>query len=805
MKPLFVQTSIKSKLIYAIAAVHAILMSIFIVDLTHRQHSFLINESFDATRGIAKTLATNSIPWVLSNDLAGLEEIMGAQAQQTNVVFSMVTDANGKVLAFYHKNRPDERHNGELMDFGDTPPNPLEPFVFYDTAEVIDIAAPILLNQQLLGWARVQMSRAHIANSVEIITAEGVLYTLMAIVVGTLFAWLLGKNLTRDIYRLIHATQRVRQGERRLTISLKRKDELQTLSDNFQAMLATLEQNEQALFAEKERAEITLKSIGDGVITTDEHGRVTYLNPVAEHLTGWSHQSAMGRPVEEVFAIFNEETLQPVENPALKSMVLQKIIALANHTILINRTGERISIEDSGAPIIDRNGRIIGAVLVFHDATDARELKRRLTWQALHDPLTRLKNRQAFENRLEKLIEDTQLNPQNEHSLVYIDLDQFKIVNDTVGHQAGDELLKQVALVLKQQVREHDLLARIGGDEFAVLLENCSTDDALNIAEKLRSSLAGYQFIWQDRSFGIGASIGITGIHRASHKAGVMSQADVACYLAKDQGRNRVHIYRDDDQHLAQQLSQLNWVNQIKAAIKQEHFVLYAQEIVPLQHASDKKRVEILTRLLHEDGRTITPDQFLPAAERFNLMAELDIYVTRHALAWLQAHAEQIELININISGQSLDNMQFNSALLQLLEANQGLNHKVCFEITETAAITHMSASISFLNSIKNVGCKLALDDFGSGFSSFGWLKSLPVDFVKIDGNFILDVLSDSVDAAMVKAIHQITVEMHIHSIAEFVENQAVSDWLKTVGIEYAQGYHFHKPTPLNDFFKNAV
>jgi diguanylate cyclase (GGDEF)-like protein/PAS domain S-box-containing protein len=645
------------------------------------------------------------------------------------------------------------------------------------------------------------MSRRNISNSIELVTAEGVLYTLMAIFVGTLFAWMMGTNLTKDIYKLIGATQKVQQGERDIALSLKRKDELKALSENFQAMLTTIQDNEQALFTEKERAEITLKSIGDGVITTDYQGRITYLNPVAEHLTGWSSQSAKGQPIEEIFAIYNEENLEPVENPALKSMQLQKIIALSNHTILINRAGEKISIEDSGAPIIDKSGQTIGSVLVFHDATDARELKRRLTWQALHDPLTGLKNRQAFENQLENLISDAQQDNSNEHSLIYIDLDQFKIVNDTVGHQAGDELLKQVAIVLKQQTRDSDLLARIGGDEFALLLENCSTEDAATIAEKLRSSLAGYQFIWENRGFDIGASIGITAIHAASNKAGIMSQADVACYLAKDQGRNRVHIYREDDQVLAQQFNQLNWVSHIKEAIKQERFVLFAQEIVPLQHASTQKRVEILTRLMNEEGRIITPDQFLPAAERFNLMAELDIYVTKQAIGWLQSHADAIELININISGQSLGNPQFNAMLLQVLENNQALNHKVCFEITETAAITHMSASISFLNSIKNFGCKLALDDFGSGFSSFGWLKSLPVDFVKIDGNFILDVLSDNIDAAMVKAIHQITVEMNIDSIAEFVENQEVSDWLKAVGIEYAQGYHFHKPSPIDTFF----
>ncbi len=795
--------SIKHKLIYAIAAVHAVLMSIFIVDLVSRQHAFLVTESKAATAGMARTLATNSIPWVLSNDLAGLDEIITSQSQQANFKFAMITDEKGKILSYYNHEKPKEKRAGEYISDADfiKNPNPTDLVTFFDDDLVIDLAAPIFVDSTLIGWARVQISRQNIANSIGYITEEGLFYTLFAILVGTLMAWLLGNSLTKGIYQLVNATQRVRAGERNIRISLNRRDELQNLSENFQAMLTNLEEKERDLHAEKERAEITLKSIGDGVITTDCEGKITYLNPVSEHLTGWGNFAAKGQPMENVFRIYNEYTMEPAVNPALKSMETRKIIGLANHTVLINRGGEKISIEDSGAPIIDKNGDIIGSVLVFHDATEARKLKDRLTWQALHDSLTGLYNRQAFENKLDELIESGLQAPEVQHSLIYIDLDQFKIVNDTAGHSAGDELLKQVARILSEQIRDTDLLARLGGDEFAILLEKCPTDNAEVIAEKVRSSVEQYRFTWEDRIFDIGTSIGIANIQGSISKATVMSQADMACYLAKDQGRNRIHVFREDDQTLAKEFSQLDWVNKIKQAVEKEQFVLFAQEIIPLQSLPDKKAYEILVRLKSNDGSLITPDQFLPAAERFNLMATLDTYIVEHAMQWLKDNAEHINYLNINISGQSLDNTQFNDKLLELLSANPDFNSKICFEITETTAITHMSASITFLNSIKNFGCRLALDDFGSGFSSFGWLKTLPVDYVKIDGSFVLDVLNDKVDAAMVKAIHQISQEMHIQSIAEFVETAQVADWLKEIGIGYAQGYHFHKPTPIEEIF----
>ena len=796
----FFRHSIKYKLILAIALLHAILMTIFVVDLVSRQQSFLIDESKSSTSGIAKTLAANSIPWVISNDIAGLDEIIQAQSQQPNFIYAMILDTRGKILAYKHQNPDASKLVGQHIPtyFLTQKLNHNGVIIFADDIDHIDLAAPIKVKDTLIGWARINMNRQNIYHSVQWLTIEGAVYTLIAILIGTFFAWRLGRNLTKGIYQLINATQRVKAGERNITVALNRKDELQTLSNNFQDMLNTLSLKDQELFSEKERLEITLKSIGDGVITTDKDGLITYLNPVAEMLTGWHHLSAKGQPLETVFKVYNEKNMEVAENPALKSMLDKRVLSLPNQIVLINRSGEKISIDDSGAPLVDFSGNIIGSVLVFHDATEARQLRKKLTWQALHDSLTGLENRQAFENNLDDIIEKSSYNEHLESSLIYIDLDQFKIVNDTVGHGAGDELLKQVATILNDQIRDSDMLARIGGDEFAILLENCPIANATLIAKKIKAAVNKHRFIWDNRVFDIGTSIGITLMKGFINKAAIMSQADIACYIAKQNGRNRIHIFEDNEESLNIEISRFDWANRIKRAIEDEQFILFAQQIVPLQNNNHKKAYEVLVRLQTIDNEIVGPDQFLPAAERFNLMAALDTYIVQHAYKWLEEHIDEVDLLNLNISGQSLGSDEFNNALLQLLEQNPKINKKICFEITESTAISHMSTSILFLHSIKNHGCQLALDDFGSGFSSFGWLKTLPVDYVKIDGAFVLDVLQDKVDAAMVKAINQISDEMNIETIAEFVENQEVSDWLRDIGIDYAQGYYYHKPSPLN-------
>jgi len=374
MPTLNLRHSIKYKLILAIALLHAILMTIFVLDLVNKQQNFLINESKSSTAGIAKTLAANSAPWVLSNDVAGLNEIMLTQAQQPNFIYAMLLDTQGKILAYHNKNPKAPKLTGQFIPQHNLDKNLTSDGVriISETSAHLDIAAPIKIHGTLIGWARINMSRQHIKDSVQRITTEGALYTLFAILIGTFLAWQIGRSLTNGIYQLITATQRAKAGERNFIIDLNRKDELQTLSNNFQDMLNTLSAKEQELHLEKECLEITLKSIGDGVITTNKDGLITYINPVAEVLTGWTHRSAMGQHIETVFKIYNEKNMETVENLALKSMIENKALTFKNQTVLINQSGEKITIEDSGAPLIDSSGQIIGSVLVFHDTNESR-------------------------------------------------------------------------------------------------------------------------------------------------------------------------------------------------------------------------------------------------------------------------------------------------------------------------------------------------------------------------------------------------------------------------------------------------
>lgn len=791
--------TIKNKLILSIALIHAILMAIFVFDLTERQKNFLFEESFQTTQAITETLAINATPWVLSHDLAGLEEIIESQSQQIYINFAILTNTRGEVLAYFHRNPQKKNKVGQFIDVPKTDPfsNTAKIHVNFDNNNVVDISSPILLNQNQLGWARVQMSREHIHKTTQLITLEGVLYATLAIVIGGFLAWWMGQNLTKRIYHLIAITKKVRLGERDISFETGSKDELQELAHNFAEMLKVLQTSESMLFNAKEEAEIILKSIGDAVIVIKPNGKVSYMNPVAEVLTGWSRNRAFNQHIDDIMHIFSDEDKSPLKNPAFLALQSGEPINVFNQSTLINRHGDSYSIEDSAAPIIDKDGSIVGAVIVLHDATEQRALQKKLKWQATHDSLTQLSNRQAFENKLDELIELSNQNPHQPNTLIYIDLDQFKVVNDTVGHTAGDQLLRQISIALSKSIDADTFLARIGGDEFAILLQNRDIAFAEKLAQSLLKSIANQRLYWENKAFDIGASMGIAAIHKALNKTAILSRADIACYLAKDKGRNRIQTYIENDESLESGKRMLDRVQEIKEALNENRLVLFGQVLTPLQRQEEKIHLEILVRMVDKHGEMVPPSQFLPAAERFNLMPLIDSAVIHQSIQWLKSHHRNVELININISGQSLADRQFNDQLIQTLELNHTLNTKICFEITETVAITQIGDAIEFLTRIKTFGCKLALDDFGSGFSSFSWLKNLPVDYVKIDGAFIKDVLNDPIDAAMVRAIKELGDTMNIQSIAEFVESQEIANWLLETGIDYAQGFHFHKPEPL--------
>jgi len=561
------------------------------------------------------------------------------------------------------------------------------------------------------------------------------------------------------------------------------------------------ERIQEALFDEKERAQVTLDSIGDAVITVKQNGIINYLNPVAEELTGWPAKEALGQPLGQVFQIIEEQTRKPAPDPIERCLQEGKAIGLANHTLLIRRDGKEFGIDDSAAPIRNRTGQIIGVVLVFHDVTESRRLQRQLAYDATHDTLTGLVNRREFEARLQRsLISASQR--ELEHALCYLDLDQFKVINDTVGHIAGDALLKQVSRLLSSLFRHRDTLARLGGDEFGLLLENCPLEKAVEVANKIIDQLSNYQFMWDGQSFQVGVSIGVVPITKEMKNiAQAMSEADVACYTAKDLGRGRFHVYQAEDSETAQRHGEILQAVQLRDAIEKDLFELYCQPMPSLLgNEIHTKYYELLLRLKGEDNQIILPNTFIPAAERYGLMTSIDRWVIRSALSILGTKLRNRDIrLSINLSGNSLNDDSLLDYVRDQFNEHAVPPEWVCFEITETAAIQNLSKAQHFVSEIRRLGAQVALDDFGSGLSSFKYLKTLSVDFLKIDGSFVKDMLESQNDKAMVAAIHQVGHIMGLYTIAEHVEYEEIIGQLKEMGVDYAQGYALGHPKPFSE------
>ncbi len=561
---------------------------------------------------------------------------------------------------------------------------------------------------------------------------------------------------------------------------------------------------ETRMFEEKERAQVTLQSIGDGVITTDADGCVDYINPVAQDLTGLDMRSSRGMHISDTMTIVNARTRAPLENPVVRCLKEGRVISLAQESVLITREGDEIPIQDSAAPIRDRIGNIIGSVMVFHDVSKETQLFRQLSYQASHDAVTDLINRQEFENRIAQALEHIYGNPDQMNALLYVDLDQFKVVNDTYGHSAGDALLRQLAELVCGKIRSTDVLARLGGDEFGIMLERCSEERAMEVAETIRDAIEGHRFEWKDSFSTIRCSIGIVMItSEADDVAALMSSADVACYSAKDMGRNQVHLYKDSDASLRHE--EMKWVSRIGSAVEDNRLELYYQPIIPIVKDGTDSRghYELLLRMRDEDGELVSPDQFIPAAERYNLMSTLDRWVIHEALSRLADHQPNGEArytLAINLSGTSLSEDRFLDYVIDELKKAQLPAGAICFEITETAAISNLSRVVHFMQALKELGCMFSLDDFGSGLSSFTYLKNLPVDYLKIDGHFIRNVVDNSVDESMVKAISEVGHAMGIQTIAERVETKQVLDKLGALGIGFAQGYYIQRPASVRTF-----
>jgi diguanylate cyclase (GGDEF)-like protein/PAS domain S-box-containing protein len=550
-----------------------------------------------------------------------------------------------------------------------------------------------------------------------------------------------------------------------------------------------------------ERATATLAAIGDGVIRTDIHGIVDYLNPAAEALTGWRAARARGRAVAEVFRLVDEMTRKPIVDPVTRCLREGTIVRSPDRALLVSATGDEYSVRDSAAPIEDERGGALGVVLVFKDVTELRGLEREMTYLASHDPLTGLVNRREFETRLQRAVQTASVEGR-EHALIYIDLDEFKLINDSCGHLVGDEMLKQIASLLKSRVRRGDALARLGGDEFGVLLEDCPAERARETADGICRSVRDFRFSWADQVFGGGASIGLVPIGpQSGDLAAVLSAADAACYIAKDRGRNRVHVYEADDTAVARLHGEMQWINRIHNAFDERRFRLYYQTIEPLQPtaADDGPLCEVFVRMLDRQGQLVEPAAFVAAAERYHLIDSLDRWVVETAFAAI-AEAQRggaKTLFTINLSAQSLSDDGFLDYVLAEIVASRIDPHRICFEITETAAFSKLDRAIRFVAALRAKGCRFALDDFGSGLSSFAYLRNLAVDYLKIDGALVLEMAADPVKRAMVEAINQIGHVMGLRTIGEWVESAEIADTLRSLGVDYGQGYWLSRPVPL--------
>jgi diguanylate cyclase (GGDEF)-like protein/PAS domain S-box-containing protein len=559
-------------------------------------------------------------------------------------------------------------------------------------------------------------------------------------------------------------------------------------------MAAALRASQELVYIEQERSHVTLGSIADAVISTDRDRRITYMNAAAEQLTLWYLTEAIERPLSDILTM---EELSHAEAPMPAAGVVLK-----------RRDGSQVFILERAAPILDRRGETLGNVVVLRDVTRERALTARLAHQASHDPLTGLTNRREFESRLSAAMED-QRSSGTQYALLYLDLDQFKVINDTCGHVAGDGLIRKIAWLINDQLRRSDILARLGGDEFGALLRDIHSDAAVALADSIRRRIAELRYDWDGRIFAVNASIGVIVLDETLATVGdALSAADQACYLAKDNGRNRVQLYRPDDQEVQSRHGEMRWVERLNAALDSDSFVLVAQEIRPIgsqQGAilqSPVHRFELLLRMIAPDGTWIAPMAFIPAAERYGLMPRVDRWVIAQAcreLAALRSSGRWLPVCMVNLSGASVSDPSLSDYISECLQKYSLPGPQIGFELTETAAIGNLASASQLMTRLRSLGSPIALDDFGSGMSSFSYLKALPIDFLKIDGAFVRNVSTDPVDRAVVEAMQRIGRVMGIQTIAESVETEEALRALTEIGVDYAQGHHIARPALLTE------
>ncbi len=543
-----------------------------------------------------------------------------------------------------------------------------------------------------------------------------------------------------------------------------------------------------------------LHSVNDGLIAIDTNEKVLFLNPVAEQLTGWKEEDAKGQAVETVFGILDPRSQRPLLPEALPA---GQHPILFREAVLRNALHQTYFIDGSVTKIHELENETEGYVLAFRDVSEIKRMSATIDYQASHDSLTGLSNREEFSLRLAELIDEMKRQG-GVHTLMELDVDRFKVVNDTCGTMAGDELLRQVASITQSLTQRNDISARFGGDEFAVILRSCTLDDAMQVAQRLQNAVQTHRFVWQKNLFPITLSIGIVPLtSEVEDVHAVLASADDACNLAKEEGGNRIRVFESAGEKYIQRRGLMEWISKINRALENDTFQLYFQSIEPLSNNRElKTKVEILLRLRLDDGTIVSPGVFIPSAERYGIMTSIDRWVVQRSFrAWRELrdkhHPITESIFSINLSGPTLLDEAFVDFIIDCLEETEIPAPMFCFEITETSAIQNLSYASRFMTRLKDLGFTFALDDFGSGFSSFSYLKSLPVDFLKIDGSIVQNIDESKVNYTMVESINSMGHVLGLQTIAEYARDQAVLDKLTAIGVDFAQGYALSEPRPL--------
>ncbi len=738
-----------------------------------------------------------------------LRGLAQAAASEPDVLGVTITDARGASLAKAGQTRAPGQPNTQLRFRA---PIRQSEIAVNDIPD-LDGPAPAAgtpARPRTIGWVDITVSGARTHARQMRAIRDSVLISCVGLILGILLALRMARSITRPVRRLARSMEAIRNGHLEHRLSVQASGELGRLEQGINTMAAALQQSKQQerrmaedlLNEERIRARVTLESIGEGVLSTDARGHITYMNPAAEEYTGWRSEDALGIPLEEVLQISRNDAEDPTPYPIAACLEHGTTLREDHYRYLLRQDGHRVPIRDTATPIRGQDDSIIGAVVVLHDVTELQHTTTRIAYLASHDPLTGLINRSEFETRLEQLILSINATDDTlQHALCFVDLDHFKVINDTWGHQAGDEVLREVARRLQQGVRQSDVVARLGGDEFAVILTNCSIESATAITTGMLAALASSRIPWHEHQFDVRACAGLTPITSATESSESLVQlADAACYQAKHAGRGQVQVLTHDHADSERQSKVDKWRTRLREALSVGGFALHQQPIVSIGADDSAHGSELLLRLAEPDGALISPALFLPMAERHRLLPEIDRWVLSQAAESLAAggmsHSTN-ERLFINLSTQTLVGTDFVHHIHQTLDRTGVDASRLCFEVPETALVTHYGEGTRFIADVRALGCKAAIDDFGSKLTPLACLKELEIDYVKLSQSLLAGIPGDGVDEAMVRSISQISHARGVRTIAGYVETEATYRHLADLEIDFAQGFWLEAPQPF--------